>query len=133
MLKKFIAISALGLTASFSLHADPDFSCAIQVAVSTPPVLESQNVAFNVNSEYGFSKAITLSGGMSPQVIENIPCSSGNIVISATMYDQAGTRQAKHQGPVVIGQCVLKAGPITLNGPQNSVSVVFPYDFNCKS
>lgn len=130
MLKKviFTTISLLSFSTLLPAYAEEDISCKVQVAVSTPPITFDQNVAFNVTSEYGLSKSITLVGGSNPQFIEKIPCSSTPLIISATPYTIPA--YAWLQTPV-IGQCILKAGPVVLNGPENSVSVVFPYDFNC--
>jgi hypothetical protein len=108
-------------------HASGETGCSVQVAVSTPPVLPDQNVAFNVTNGFGFSKSITLRGGNGPQNIEGISCSSDPLTISATLY----TTPADNLQSPAIGQCTLKAGSILLSGPENSVSVVFPYDFIC--
>ena len=130
MLKKviFTTLSIMSFSALLPLHASTDISCKVQVAVSTPPVTFDQNVAFNVTNLLGLSKSITLSGGSAPQYIEKLPCIPEPLTITATLYTTPvnGWLQAP-----AIGQCVLKAGPVVLNGPENSVSVVFPYDFNC--
>jgi hypothetical protein len=131
MLKKVILItlSLVSLSAVLPAYADDEMSCMIQVAVATPPITLDQNVAFNVTNEFGFSKAITLKGGSWPQFIERLPCSSAPLTISATVY---ATPSNAFQGPS-IGQCALRVGPIVLAGLENSVSVVFPYDFICNN
>ncbi|KTD09115.1 hypothetical protein Lgra_2350 [Legionella gratiana] len=130
MLKKviFTTFSIMSFSSFLPAYANIDTSCKVQVAVATPPITFDQNVAFNVTSQTGLSKSITLSGGSAPQFIEKLPCTSEPLIISATPYitPANGLLQAP-----VIGQCILKAGPVFLNGPENSVSVVFPYDFNC--
>ncbi|KTD01795.1 hypothetical protein OQJ19_12435 [Fluoribacter gormanii] len=130
MLKKIMmtTLSIINLSVFLPAYADGDMSCKVQVAVATPPIPFDQNVAFNVTSnELGLNKSLTLMGGKGPQFIDNIPCSPAPLTISATVYSTPGyTLQGSS-----IGQCVLKAGYVVLNGPENSVSVVFPYDFNC--
>ncbi|WP_131779166.1 hypothetical protein [Legionella bozemanae] len=128
MLKKMIMVSlcTINLSAFVPAYANEDLSCKIEVAVATPPVQFNQNVAFNVTNEFGLSKSLTLFGGKAPQFIDRLPCTPVPLTISATVY----SIPTLLQGPV-IGQCVLKAGPVILNGSDNSVSVVFPYDFNC--
>lgn len=130
MLKKTIiaTLSLASLTTVFPVYADEDMSCKVEVAVSAPPVRSDQYVAFNVTSEFGFSKSITLHGVSAPQFINHLPCSQALLNISATLYSIPTDMLSSAP---VIGQCTLKAGPITLNAPENSVSVVFPYDFNC--
>ncbi|ARB93735.1 hypothetical protein [Legionella longbeachae] len=130
MLKKvlFTTFSIMSFSVILPTYANTDMSCKIQVAVSTPPITFDQNVAFNVTNQLGLSKSITLNGGSSPQYIEKLPCISEPLTISATVYSTPVNGWL--QGPA-IGQCILKAGPVVLNGPENSVSVVFPYDFNC--
>lgn len=123
-------LSLINLGAVLPAYANEDFSCKVEVAVATPPVQWDQNVAFNVTNEFGLSKSLTLMGGKSPQFIEKIPCSPTPLTISATIYSVPTA--SLFQGPA-IGQCVLKAGQVVLNGPDNSVSVVFPYDFNCSN
>lgn len=126
MLKKFI-IAAFSVLSSFAI-AENDMSCMVQVAVATPPVSLDENVAFNITSDYGFSKSITLRGGSGPQFIDGIPCSEAPLTISASSY--ATPSNAQLFGPI-IGRYVLKAGVVVLAAPGNSVSVVFPHDFIC--
>lgn len=130
MLKKVVmtTLSVLSLSMVFPAFANEDFSCKVQVAVAVPPMLINDNVAFNVtNDDLGFNKSITISGVNGSQFIENIPCSSSALIISATPYSVASNNLL--QGP--IGQCVFNAGGVILNYPENSVSVVYPYDFTC--
>jgi hypothetical protein len=130
MLKKtfLTTLSIVSLVAFYPAYADPDLSCKIQVAVSTPPIGGDQYVAFNVVNDYGFGESTTLRGGSQAQFIEKVPCSSAPLTISATPYTVPnGLLQSAS-----IGQCVLKSGPVVLNSPENNVSVVFPYDFECK-
>ncbi|CAM2923893.1 Uncharacterised protein [Legionella steigerwaltii] len=132
MLKKVIVatLSLISFSAFLPAYANEDLSCKVEVAVATPPVQFDQNVAFNVTNEFGLGRSLTLGGGKAPQFIDRIPCSSAPLTISATLYSTP--LNSLFQGPI-IGQCVLKAGPVILNGPDNSVSVVFPYDFNCNN
>ena len=112
-----------------SAHAVENYnSCAVQVAVSNPPVLPDENVAFNVTGENGINKAITLKGHSAPQTIENLACSETPYYISATKYSTYSN--LPFHAPW-IGQCTLKAGPILLFGEKNIISVVFPNDFVC--
>lgn len=130
MLKKMIitTLSIINLSVFLPAYANEELSCKVEVAVATPPVQFDQNVAFNVTNAFGLSKSLTLIGGKAPQFIDGLPCSPAPLTISATVYSTPN--YSLFQGPA-IGQCVLKAGPVILNGPDNSVSVVFPYDFNC--
>lgn len=130
MLKKVIlsALAVISLSTILPAYADEDMSCMVQFAVASPPIQQDANVAFNVNNDNGFSKSITLRAGSEPQVIERLPCSAVPLTISATLYSTSSNTLAL--GPI-IGKCALKAGPILLNGSDNSVSVVFPYDFIC--
>ena len=104
-------------------------SCSVEVAVATPPVTLGESVVFNVSNERGTNNSITLKGGSAPQTIRNLICSNIPYAITATLYSTPsnGVSQVA-QG---IGQCILKAGMVTLNEPDNGVSVVFPNDFNC--
>ncbi len=122
------SLSLINLFVFLPAYADGDMSCKVQVAVATPPIPFDQNVAFNVTSnELGLNKSLTLMGGKGPQFIDNIPCTPAPLTISATVYSTP--YYALQTSP--IGQCVLKAGYVVLNGPENSASVVFPYDFYC--
>ncbi|WP_058535178.1 hypothetical protein [Legionella saoudiensis] len=126
MLKKSV-IAALSLISISSAYAgDIDLSCMVQVAVASPPVMPKENVAFNVANEYGFSKSVTLNGTSGPQYIENVPCSEHPLFITATPYETPSNTLLNQSG---VGIAKLKAGPIFLGFPGNSVSVVFPYDF----
>lgn len=131
MLIRFMVTTlALACMSTYSsAHADNDYSCKVEVAVSTPPVQLTQNVAFNVTSleDSGSSKSITLKGGSAPQLIDDLFCNS-DYNISATMYSTPSNYAIKMPP---IGECTLKAGPVFLNGLDNSVSVVFPNDFIC--
>ena len=128
MIKKIITTIVLVISIAASAYAENEMSCKVQVAVSTPPVQLDQNVAFNATNEFGFSNSITLNGGSGPQFIDKLPCISAPLTITATIYSTPSN--TLFRGPS-IGQCTLKAGYVILNEPNNSVSVVFPYDFNC--
>ncbi|BCA96719.1 hypothetical protein TUM19329_30800 [Legionella antarctica] len=126
---KNILVTTLSLisviTTQFSYASDD--SCEIQVAVSSPPILPNNSVAFNVTNDEGLSKSVTLRGGNAPKMIEKLNCSPRPYTVSATQYFNA---------PIVkltppIGECTLKSGNIILNGSGNSVAVVFPNDFIC--
>ena len=110
--------------------ADNGYStCSVEVAISTPPVQPNERVIFNVSSERGTNKSITLKGGSLPYTFANLICSGTPYNISATLYSApSGTLLP---GAQAIGQCVLKAGDIVMDEENDSVSVVFPYDFNC--
>lgn len=130
MLSKYIvaSLSLAAIFASLPAYADNDDSCAIQFAVSTPPIQPNQNVAFNVTNDNGLSKSITLAGGSAPQFIDNLQCGNYTYTVSATAYS---TPSNNSRSASAIGECVLKAGAVYLNGSNNSVSLVFPNDFVC--
>ena len=123
----------LSVTGCIPTYADNyDLSCAVQVAVSTPPITAEQNVAFNVAGDNGIIKSITLKGLSAPQTIQNIPCSDSfnlSYHISATLYST--TTNLTIKVTPWIGECRLTAGPIVLNGSSSIISVVFPNDFVC--
>ena len=127
------AIAALSAVLFSSAHADfKDTTCAVQVAVSTPPVGAEENVAFNVAGDNGAIRAITLKGLSAPQTTENVPCSeSPNEMynITATVYSTTSNRALEFTP--WMGQCKLTAGSVSLYGSNSIVSVVFPYDFTC--
>ena len=127
-----LILSATGCIPTYA--ASDDFSCAVQVAVSTPPITAEQNVAFNVAGDNGIIKSITLKGLSAPQTIQNIPCSDSfnlSYHISATLYSTTTNYTIK--ATPWIGQCRLTAGPIVLNGANSIISVVFPNDFDCEN
>jgi hypothetical protein len=127
MLKKSV-ITALSLISLSSAYAgEIDLSCMVQVAVASPPTDAKDNVSFNVANGYGFSKSITIKAAMGPQYIENVPCSEHPLTITATSY-MTPSNELFAQPIMASGK--LKAGPIILGFPGNSVSVVFPYDFS---
>jgi hypothetical protein len=128
MLKNIIAttFSLITIVAPQYVYANDD-SCEVQVAVSSPPILPNNSVAFNVTNDQGLSKSVTLRGGNAPKIIEKLSCSPLPYTISATLYSNAPN--TKLAPP--IGQCTLKAGNVNLNGSYNSVAVVFPNDFIC--
>jgi len=70
-----------------------------------------------------------LSFGNAPKTIDKLPCAETPYTISATAYDNGSN--VLLDAPA-IGQCVLKAGLVMLSEAGNSVSVVFPNDFNCQ-
>ncbi|CAM2923283.1 hypothetical protein [Legionella worsleiensis] len=123
-------LSLSTLIIPFHAYANDD-SCEIQIAVSSPPIQPDQNVAFNITNDNGLSKSIILQGGSSPKIIGKLTCSPMPYTVSATLFNTLPNT------PVIngaqIGQCTLKAGNISLNGSNNSVSVVFPNDFICNS
>ncbi|MFJ1267668.1 hypothetical protein ACD661_03735 [Legionella lytica] len=126
MLKKSVIVALSLVSLSTAYAGDIDLSCMVQVAVASPPVMPKENVAFNVANEYGFSKSITLTGKSGPQYIENVPCNEHPLTITATSYETPSNTLLTQPG---VGVGKLKAGPIILGFPGNSVSVVFPYDF----
>lgn len=130
MLKKFACVSLLAIGFMSAPQANNLDSCFVEVAVSTPPVELSSNVAFNVTNEDGISRSITLSGGSAPKTIEKLPCLSSPYIITATEYETP-PNQLMASGEV--GQCRLKVGAVMLSAPTSSVSVVFPQDFECNS
>ena len=125
-----LILSAIGCIPAYATNED--LSCAVQVAVSTPPITAEQNVAFNVAGYNGMIKSITHKGLSAPQTIQNIPCSESfnmSYHITATLYST--TTNSTIKATPWIGRCRLTAGPIFLNGANSIVSVVFPQDFNC--
>lgn len=132
MFKKLMAttLSMVAITIPQYVHANDD-SCEIQVAVSSPPIQPDQSVAFNVTNDNGLSKSIILQGGSSPKTIGKLTCSPIPYTISATPFYTPPNMISKNNQQ--IGQCMLKAGTIYLNGSNNSVSVVFPNDFICNN
>ncbi|CEK09928.1 hypothetical protein [Legionella hackeliae] len=127
MLNKFSAASfGILCLATSTVYAENDFSCKVQVAVSTPPVLLTDNVAFNINSVDGTgpNKSMTLKGGSAPQLLD-VACYYA-YTISATIYP---TPSSRLMSP--IGECSLKAGNIAFNYSNDNISVVFPNDFIC--
>lgn len=130
MLKKTAVtmLTFMGAISYLPAFADDSYTtCSIEVAVATPPVKLDERVVFNISSERGTNRSITLKGGSEPTVFSNLICSGVPYVVSATLY-------ASPVHPVLsnaVGQCVLKAGDIVMNEAYNSVSVVFPNDFNC--
>ena len=132
MLNKLVITTLAAITAVTSIPAYADdnnySSCAVEVAISTPPVSFNENVVFNITSDHGTNNSITLKGGSAPQTIHKLICSSIPYFITATLYSTPSNQLLHSAG---IGQCTLKAGGIVLNEPDNNVSVVFPNDFNC--
>ena len=127
MLKRLIVttLSIITVTAPHYVYANDD-TCEIQVAVSSPPVLPDNSVAFNVTNDNGFSKSAILQGGSAPKIIGKLDCSPAPYTVSATQYSTTTTGIAQP-----IGECTLKVGRVILNGSNNSVSIVFPNDFIC--
>ena len=132
MINKLLAttLSVVALSIPHFAHANDD-SCEIQVAVSSPPIQPDQSVAFNVTNDNGLSKSIILQGGSSPKTIGKLTCSPMPYTISATQFSTLPNMIAINSQQ--IGQCMLKAGNVFLNGSNNSVSVVFPNDFICNN
>ncbi|WP_025386274.1 hypothetical protein [Legionella oakridgensis] len=127
--KKLVAttLSVITLGSVFPAHADVTNSCFVEVAVSSPPVLVSERVAFNVSNSSGIYRSLTLNGGDAARTIEQLPCYNA-YTISATLYSSAVNPLMNTSA---IGQCTLQAGEIALNNPDSNISVVFPFDFNC--
>lgn len=107
-------------------YAESFDSCAVEVAVATPPVMTNDSVAFNVVSETGVSRSVTLSKGSGPKLLDKIPCLDTPYRVTATSYSHQTDDPLNG-----IGQCSLKAGAVLLRAPGSSISVVYPYDFNC--
>ena len=127
-----LAITALVMMSTTTYahtHITDNYStCAVEVALSVPPILPNERVVFNVTSDRGTNKAVTLKSGDESAVIGNLICSSVAYTISATLYSSPmSPLTANNQ----IGQCALKAGPVVLDEAFDNVSVVFPNDFNC--
>lgn len=130
MFNKFLVTTLSIVSITLSQHGfAKDDSCEVQVAVSSPPVQLDQSVAFNITNDDGISKSIILQGGSSPKIIGKLICSPLPYTISATRYYTSPSFTANRAQP--IGECVLKAGNVILNGSNNSVAVVFPNDFIC--
>lgn len=133
MLKKLTAgaLSVVALTSMTPVFANDDMnSCKIEVAVSTPPVALDMSVVFNLTTANKFNKSITLKGGSAPQFLENLPCSEVYTITATTYTTPSNTGVRAETG---IGQCTLRAGQVAMNGPENSISVVFPNDFICNA
>lgn len=132
MMNKLLAttLSLVAMTIPHYVHANDD-SCEIQVAISSPQIQPDQSVAFNVTNDNGLSKSIILQGGSTPKTIGKLTCSPAPYTISATQFYTLPNMNAKNSPQ--IGQCILKAGTVVLNGSNNSVSVVFPNDFICNN
>lgn len=108
-----------------------DDSCEVQVAVASPPIGLDQSVAFNVTNDNGLSKSVIMNGGDRPRIIGKLTCSPLPYSISATAYLTTQYEDLSRIRNQPIGECVLKAGAVVLNGSNNSVAVVFPNDFIC--
>jgi hypothetical protein len=136
MLKKIISTSALSLIALSLAHADGDSNnnsgqCYIEVAVSSPPVDQSESVAFNASNtaqDTNINYSVTVTGGSAPKKMDNVPCAPTPYYITATPYNSPTNAKLK---TFAVGRCDLKNGPVSLTGEGNSVSVVFPDDFEC--
>ncbi|KTD75297.1 hypothetical protein [Legionella waltersii] len=128
------ALGIIGLTLALPSLAEPVRNCYVEVAVSTPPVTIEQSVAFNVTSDSYSNNSITLKGGSAPRHIENLECSATiNYTISATLYSTPSNLNSIANDVKPVGQCQLKAGPIAMRFPGDSISVVFPQDFVCNN
>ncbi|KTC65519.1 Uncharacterised protein (plasmid) [Legionella adelaidensis] len=121
-------LSLIAISAFSSANAETSHSCSLEVAVSSPPVGFDQSVAFNINSANGINRSVTLKGGSSPKLLDQLICSDVPYTITATQFFSPSF----NLGSGAIGTCVLKAGDIILGQANNSISVVFPNDFNCK-
>lgn len=120
-------MSILSITIPQYVYANDD-SCEIQVAISSPPILPNNSVAFNVNNNDGFSKSVILQGGNAPKTISKLICSPLPYTVSASKFSTSTNELAKQNQ---IGECSLKAGNVILNSSNNSIAVVFPNDFIC--
>ena len=138
MLKKFatVALSCVAIAVSIPAqaegpNADDMYSCFIELAVSTssPAKIVAFNVTNNMSgNKMGISHSATLAVDSGPKTIDKLPCAETPYIISATAYNT--DTNILMDG--AIGQCVLKAGLVMLSEAGNSVSVVFPNDFNCQ-
>ncbi|MBA3535816.1 MAG: hypothetical protein H0T84_04285 [Tatlockia sp.] len=129
MVASLTAIMLIGINSVFADAIDPINSCKVVVSVSTPPVKYNESVFFNITSDTTNNSAV-VNGGASSQTIYDLVCSQKSpYIISATHFSSPSNLTVDNNHPV--GKCVLKAGPITLGLPGNSVSVVFPNDFIC--
>lgn len=129
MVASLTVIMLIGFRSVFAEAIDPMNSCKVVVSVSTPPVKYNESVFFNITSDTTNNSAV-VNGGASSQTIYDLVCSTKNpYIISATHFNSLSNLTVNDKNPV--GKCVLKAGPITLGLPGNSVSVVFPNDFIC--
>ncbi len=126
--KSVITLSAILSMMPYAVAYSNDAytTCAIEVAVASP-VQSSERVVFNVSSERGTNRSITLKGGSAPTTFMNLICSGVPYTISATLYSAPPPSFQKS----AIGQCVLKAGDVVMDEAYNSISVVFPNDFKC--
>ncbi len=129
MVASLTATLLIGINSVFADAIDPMNSCKVIVSVSTPPIKYNESVFFNITSDTTNNSAV-VNGGASSQTIHDLVCSLKNpYFISATPSNSQSNITVNDNHPV--GKCVLKAGPITLGLPGNSVSVVFPNDFSC--
>lgn len=133
MLKKIIITSAALLSISTAYAQDNYNSCAIEIAVATPPIGYNEKVAFNVTCDRGTNQSVTIRGGEGARTIGGLVCSGDPYNVTATFYSSPAYQLLDNLGIIhqPIGQCSLKAGLVTLNGPFNIASVVFPQDFVC--
>jgi len=76
---------------------------------------------------------VTIRGGDGPRIIGHLVCSGEPYTITATFYSTPSFKLLDSMGIIQqpIGQCSVKSGPITLNGPFNIAAVVFPQYFVC--
>lgn len=133
MLKKILITSAALLSISTS-YADENYnSCAIEIAVATPPIGYNEKVAFNVTSDRGTNQSVTIRGGDAARTIGHLICAGDPFKVTATFYSTPSYQLLDKLGIInqPVGQCSLKAGSIMLNGPFNIASIVFPQDFVC--
>lgn len=133
MLKKILFTSAALLTISTSYAVDNYNSCAVEIAVATPPIGYNEKVAFNVTSDRGTNQSVTIRGGDGARKIAGLICSGDPFRVTATFYSTPSYKLLDQIGVIQqpVGQCSLTVGSITLNGPFNIASVVFPQDFTC--
>lgn len=121
MFKKIAIISLLFSSTAFAQDLSP---CKIEFAVASN---QNQYVAFNVTIHEFLNRSITLNSNNSPQIMDDLPCTDNPYQISATPYSFSNTLKLFS----LIGTCSLKQPFIYLKNPNDSASVVFPYDFNC--
>ena len=128
---KATLLSIIALTIATPVLAADVSDCKVSLAISTPPVQPNQRVSFNVTGTYT-NNSIVLDEKNASKTIDGLVCSDKEpYLISATLWSTSMRSLTESKKPV--GQCILKSGPIILGSSENSVSVVFPYDFICNS
>lgn len=101
-------------------------TCSITLSLSAEVVKKDHIVFFSINNKDGFSKALTIPGHASSQLVDNIKCSKIPYTISASWFD---SRTSSGSAAKPIDLCRLKM--LILSDPAHKISLVFPKDFNC--